>query len=433
MKKIVLVLSLLVICTALLFAGGQGEQPAAEAETEAGAAEEKAQLRFSSWLNMEGASKATIEHMVAEYQKEYPNVDVELIGIPFEQTQQQTMVAVAGGNPPDLIHLVAQWGPPLGSMGAIVDLHQYYSEDELDDMVQAAYQDGLFEDKLITVPWQLGAIAVMGWKSVLQDAGLEAEIPDTWDAYKDAVAASSKPGEGVYGFGARTSKSTNSAFWFFPVMWGHGGEFEDEDGNIVFNNPGTVDALEWYKEIGEQEYTPVGMGVREVRNLMGQGKVGFIFDGPWMKGIFRSITGEGEAADDMYVTGVFPKAPDGNRYGIGNNHVFAVSEQSKVKQEAVDMIKFFTQDETISKYYYDKNGAVPTYKSLLDDPLYQNDPFARAIIASAEIADSVPSKNPNFTAALEFVATAMQDALLGGDPAAAAKTAENSIKTIYKQ
>jgi multiple sugar transport system substrate-binding protein len=371
--------------------------------------------------------------MVSRYEEKYPNVQVELIGIPYEQMKQQTIVRVSGGNPPDLLHLVAQWGPPLAGMGALVDLKQYYSSDELDNMVQAAYRDGLYQDQLITVPWQLGAIAVMGWKSVLEDAGLSTEIPDTWNGYKEAVAKVSDQDAGVYGFGARTSKSANSAFWFFPVMWGHGGEFEDDEGNIVFNNPGTVDALNWYKTIGQKKYTPTGMGVREVRNLMGQGKVGYIFDGPWMKGIFRNITGEGEAADDMYVTGLFPKAPDGNRYGIGNNHVFAISQQSEVKQEAVNMIKYFTQNEEITKFYYDKMGAVPTYNDLLQDPLYQDDPFARAIIESAKIADSVPSKDPNFQAALEFVANAMQTAILGGDVEEAAAKAEESIKTLYNQ
>ena len=152
-----------------------------------------------------------------------------------------------------------------------------------------------------------------------------------------------------------------------------------------------------------------------------------------MRGIYRSITGMGEAADDEYVLGKFPKAADGKRYGIGNNHVLAVAKQSDAKQAAIDLIKYFTQDPSITKFYYEKNGAIPTYKKLLADPLYANDPFAQVFIESAEFADSVPSKNPSFSAALEFVANAMQSALLGGDPAEAAEDAEKSIKTLYKQ
>ena len=99
----------------------------------------------------------------------------------------------------------------------------------------------------------------------------------------------------------------------------------------------------------------------------------------------------------------------------------------------MELVKFLTQDVAVTKMYYEKNGAVPTYKKLLADPLYANDPYAKAFIASAEFANSVPSKNPNFSAALEFVANAMQQSLLGGDPAKAAEAANQSIKTLYKQ
>lgn len=433
MKKSVLFLMLFLVAAVLSFGSG-GKEPAATSDTQqTQSMDKKTTINFSSWLVMEDASKATLQEMVKRFEAQNPNIKVELIGIPFEQTQQQTMIAVSGGNAPDLIHLVAQWGPPLAAMGALEDLKKYYTQEELSDIPKAAYEDGLYAEKLITVPWQLGPIAVFAWKDLLVKAGLPLEIPSTWDKFKEAVKKISDLGPDIYGFGARTSKDSNSAFWFFPVMWGLGGQFEDNAGKIFFNNPGTITALNWYKEIGTTKQTPTGMGVREVRNLMGQGKIGFMFDGPWMKGIFRSITEKGEAIDDAYIVGPFPKAKDGKQYGIGNNHVFAVSAQSKVKPEAVKLIKFLTQEPEITKYYYEKNGAVPTYKKLLKDPLYSGDPIAKAFIDSADFAQSVPSKNPNFSAALEFVANAMQESLLGGSPDKAAETADKSIKTLYKQ
>ena len=129
-------------------------------------------------------------------------------------------------------------------MGALVDLKAFYSQAEMDDIPKAALQAGVFKDTLATVPWQLGSIAVMGWKSVMAKAGLKEQIPETWPEFKDAVRKASMAYRGD--LGARTSKDANSAYWLFPVMWGHGGEFEDAQGKIVFNNPGTVAALESY-------------------------------------------------------------------------------------------------------------------------------------------------------------------------------------------
>jgi multiple sugar transport system substrate-binding protein len=431
MKKIVMVGFVFLICTFVLIAAGQQET-----ETTGGGAAEEAEpvvLRFSSWNNMEGATKDIMQYMMDEYEKRYPGVKVELIGIPYEQTQQQIMVSIAGGNPPDLMHIVAQWGPPFATMGALEDLSKYYSEEEIADIPEGAYKDGLFQGELVSIPWYLAPICNWARKELLSEAGLPLEAPEKWDDFKSSTAKISGLGEGIYGFGARTSKDTNSAFWFFPVMWGHGGQFENDEGKIVFNNKGTVAALDYYKVLGTNEYAPTGIGVREIRNLFGQDKVCYMLAHPGEKGIYRTITGRGEAADDEYVVGMIPKAVDGNRYTIGNNHVFSIASQSKVKQEAVDMIKFLTQDEEIVMYYFEEKGALPSYKSLQEDPVFQNDEFIQPFIESATFASSVPSKEPNFQAALEFVAVAMQESLLGGNPSKAAADAEKNIKILYKQ
>jgi multiple sugar transport system substrate-binding protein len=424
MKRFVLLVVLL-SGAALLFAAGGQEGGAA--------AEQGVTINFSSWLVKEGASEGPVYEMARRFEQSHPGIKVNYVGIPYEQTQQQIMIAVSGGNPPDIIQLAAMWAIPLATRGAIIDLKPYFPQERLKDIPEAALDAGVVGDKLISIPWQLGTIAVLAWKDAIRKAGYPVEIPDTWAKFKEVVAKISQSGADVYGFGARTDKSTNSAFWFFPVMWGHGGRFEDAAGKVGFNNPGTVAGLNWYKEIGTTKQTPVGMGVREVRNLMPQGKLGFIFDGPWMKGILRDISGMGEAVDDKYVTGKFPKAPDGKRYGIGNNHVLTISKQSKVKEQAVTLIRYFIEDPGITKYYYETMGAVPVYRSLLNDPLYQTDPFAKTFAESAEFANCVPSKNPNLEGALEFVAVAMQDALLGGDPVRAAATAQESIATLYGQ
>jgi multiple sugar transport system substrate-binding protein len=400
-----------------------------------GAAEAKQPVTVSleTWLVMEGASKETMEEMARRFEQKNPDIKIELIGIPYEQVVPQVQIMVAGGNAPDIIALAPRTSVPFVKMGALADITSYYSKEELADIPKSLYEDGVFDGKVFTVPWQIGTIVVLAWKELLAKAGLPAQIPETWDELKVAVKKISDLGKGVYGFGARTSKTQNSAMWFIPVLEGHGGKFEDGKGKVTFGDQRTIDALNWYKEIGTTKQTPIGMGVREVRNVFAQGKIGFVFDGPWMKGIMRTISGKGEAIDNDYIVGPFPKASDGKRYGLHNSHVLSISKQCKHKEEAVRVIKFLTQDEEVTKFYYKKMGAIPVYKKLLKDPLYANDPFAQAFIQSAEFARGVASRNVQYSTALEFVATAMQKALLGRDTSNAAKMAYENIKTVYGQ
>ena len=420
MKRVVITLFIVLFSVAFVF--GSGDMVSAK---------EPVTVSLETWLVMEGASKETMEEMARRFEKKNPDIKIELIGIPYEQVVPQVQIMVAGGNAPDIIALAPRTSVPFIKMGALADLSPYYSKEELADIPTSLYEDGVFDGKVYTVPWQIGTIVVLAWKDLLTKAGLPAKIPETWDEFKAAVRKISDLGKGTYGFGARTSKTQNSAMWFIPVLEGHGGKFEDAQGKITFGDQNTIDALNWYKEIGTTKQTPIGMGVREVRNIYARGKIGFIFDGPWMKGIMRKISGKGEAIDDDYIVGPFPKAPDGNRYGIHNSHVLSISKQCKHKKEAVRVIKFLTQDEEVTKFYYKKMGAIPVYKKLLNDPLYANDPFAQAFIQSAEFARGVASRNIQYSTALEFVATAMQEALLGRDTAKAAKTAHDNIETVY--
>jgi multiple sugar transport system substrate-binding protein len=428
MKKLVISLVLLIASMSLVFAGGSAEEEAAASgETEV------TTIRMASWLGLQDVSKEMFAEIVERFEAENPDINVEMVGVPFEQQQQQMMVAVSGGNAPDIMHFVPMWLTPFVRMGAVTPVSDLMNDEQMSDIPQILRDQLSFDGDLYALPLQNGAINVLASKELLEEAGLPQQIPETWEDFRDAVEAITNLGDDIYGYGARTAKNSNSAFWFFPVMWGHGGEFQADSGEIVFDNPGTLAALNWYKEIGQTGQTPIGMGIPEVRNLFAQNKVGFIIDGPWMKGVMRNASGLGEEVDDDYIVGVMPEAPDGNRYTIANHHILTVSAQSENKEEAMRFIEFLIWDEEITALHNDRMGAIPLMKSLVDDPRYQNDPFARAFIEAAEIANPLPSKHENFAPSLEFVANAFQQSLLGGNAEQAMNSAADSVRTLYGQ
>jgi len=388
-------------------------------------------IRMSTWLATEGASKETMLHMIGEFEKANPTIKVVLVNIPYDQTPQQMTISATSGTLPDVIHLNPMFSSPLAAMGVLAELSSYYTVEELQGIPKATKDAGMFGNKLLTVPWQIAPIVVLANKEVLAKAGLPLEIPRDWESFFDAVEKISRLGDEYYGIAARTATGSNTGFWFFPVLWGAGGSFE-ENGKIVFNTPGTKEAFDFYRELGMKNMSPRGMSIPETRNLFAQNRVGFIFDGPWMKGIIRSASGLGEAADNMYIVGEFPLAQDGKRYGIGNNHVLAVAQSSKQKDAALKLIKFLTQDPEITKYYYTKMGAIPTYSSLLQDPLYAQDSFIEPFIKAAEYSNNLPSTNPQLGGALEEISIGLQEVMLGADSSVVVPKVEQKIREIFR-
>ena len=62
--------------------------------------------------------------MIANYEKENPDVEVNWTDIPYADMQSKLVAAVAGGTAPDVVNLNTQFALTLAGKGALVDLKQ---------------------------------------------------------------------------------------------------------------------------------------------------------------------------------------------------------------------------------------------------------------------------------------------------------------------
>ncbi len=419
----------------------ESNQEEMNTEEEVGAQEEvseteKVVVQFANFHSAEEQTREVFDYLISSFEADNPDIEIENMPLPYEQTQQQTLIAASAGNAPDIIELVPMWVPVLAEIGALADLTEYYTADELSDIPSGSLNGGKIGDSLYSIPLVINPVVVYTSKALLEQAGLPVEVPDTWDDFKVAIKRISELGEDIYGFGARVDKSVNSAYWMFAPLWGFGGNFEDENGQIVLGDTdGFVKTLDWYQELALEEQIPLGVGVRDIRNVFAQNaNLGFTLDVSGALIVYQDLSGKGVDYNNDIILGLVPKAADGNRYNIGNDNVFGVAAQSEVKEEAVRFIKYMTQDPETVKYLYDSFGWVPTYRSMIEnDPYYSDQELLKTTIEAADIANTNPSKNPKFINALDFIAVAMQKAILGDDTTKAAEEAVSSIKILYGQ
>ena len=321
-------------------------------------------LRFMGWVGLFDFQKPAWDYMIEEFERLHPGVTVEYIGTPFEETLNQATVTIMGNNAPDILQLVASWTPQLDAMRALAPLNNYLDSEFLGDIPESSLSSVTYDGQLKALPWVPAPIVMTYNRDLLEEAGLNPnQPPATWDEFVDAVdkicaLPAREDGGTVYGVSLRTARHPNSGHWSLPIIWGFGGDVLDKDGTVNVNQTGVVEAYQWYQDVVRSGCSPEGFGVQESRNVLAQGRAGFIFEGPWIKGLVESLSdGQLSVAPDGNVwVAPMPTAPTRHSRMIANSHVLAVTEQSQNKELAAEFIQFITTNQEAVQRFYEATG-----------------------------------------------------------------------------
>ena len=327
-KKIVFLMAMIMI-GALVFAGGQQDASAA--------ADEPVTLRFQNWLTSEEATKDVFVELAEMFKKSHPNVSIELEAVPYNNMKDQLILASVGGNPPDASQVKTEWIAPIYEGGYVEPLNSYYEKTFFDDFKPGILSGTTFNGDVLALPWVPSPIAVYANKELIAKAGFDPEKDlSSWDETMKVAAAiralgKDDAGNELYGWGTSTLKNTGTGYFFLSYIWLHGGSFV-EDGNITFENKGTVAAYQWLQDLVANDITPFGAEIRDLRNLFAQGTLGFYMDGEFGISIGRSLSPLGEKFDDVYYTMPMPVGPTGKSETFFVEHDLLIPSGSQHKK-----------------------------------------------------------------------------------------------------
>lgn len=404
-----------------------------------GSATAKTKLVVQTWLTEFEHEKYAFQWLMESFESAHPDVDVEARSVPFGQCRTLLIMSVAAGDAPDVSNFVPHWTAQLADMGALEPMEKYFTKEELDNFIPSYLESLKYKGALYGIPWNGGPIILVRNKNLMKEAGFDPdEPPKDWNEFtriiKGIGALGTTPaGEKIYGIALRTAKEVNAAFWTMPVIWGFGGKFSDDKGNIVFDSPQVTKAFQWYQEMALNKLSPVGLRLHETRNLFGLGRAGFQFEGPWAQGLVRTTSGGKMKLYEDYDVSIVPNGPDGMSHAHDNSQIWLLLAQSKHKDIAAEFIKYAASSEEWRKIFWKDAGEfAPPYKPHQKLKIAE-EPYNQAFIKQMETAIGAPYPHPRWTAALEFVAVCMQRAVLGKDvPSAVRESAEN-IRTLLGQ
>lgn len=373
-------------------------------------------LTFANWVSAEEATAEGIEKVIAAFEEEHPNVKIENMPIPFDQMRQQLLTMTSGGNPPDIAMLNGPWSQELGAQGALIDLSSLAPTEYLEDNWEGGLEAGKYEDALYAVPFSLTPHAFWYNKKLMEEAGLDPDNPPkTLEELNDAMEKIKHElgSEGVYPIGIDTTLIDYALVQFWPWFYAHGAEplYNNE---VNFNSDEVKNSLEWLRQVVDNDYTPVGQQIKELRELTAKDKMVFRIDGPYLKGIIESLNPDysGDAFYESFGVTTIPIGVNDESKTLADIHQLGISAGSEHQELAWEFVEFLVTSEVSTNEYQIPSGVIPALKSTQSEI---SDPITEAYYN--EVFDTMVGGpyGPEYGQAQQVIIEAMQKASLSED------------------
>lgn len=225
------------------------------------AAEEPVKLKvwiYPLWLIHSGPDKGMTNEdwmleKIEEFQKKYPNVDVELELLSWEGGGQKLTTAVASGTMPDIMYSVPVrvYAPK----GVLEPIDEYLTESERGQYYPNILKELVIDGKLYALPFCASSLVLSINAELFEERGVPLpKEPDrswTMDEFLDAAKKLTfdRDGDGrtdVYALGL----NGKPAYWAMSFAFAFGGRLFNEDGSrFTFNTPEGLEGLQFMHDL----------------------------------------------------------------------------------------------------------------------------------------------------------------------------------------
>jgi multiple sugar transport system substrate-binding protein len=209
------------------------------------------------------------------FTEENPGVSVELLRLPYAGLYENLVISLRERSGAyDVVMLDDTWAPEFMAAGWLRDLEAAGMTIN-PGFVRSALDASRYpyaEGPLYAVP-HVGNVLLFAYRADLFETyGLER--PGSWTEVLAAAQTISERAEGVHGVVFRGIRGNPIVTGFLPLLWAHGAEIIDADGQVVFDSPESVAAVELFLAL--KAFAPIGVETydsSEVRDALQRGDV----------------------------------------------------------------------------------------------------------------------------------------------------------------
>jgi ABC-type glycerol-3-phosphate transport system substrate-binding protein len=406
--------------------GGGGGSDAGAGEGPVPEPTEPVSISFASWI----ATSDEFQAIVDDFEKEHPNITIELHDVSADQARQKYITQIAGNNTPDTAYVDNGWVTEFASRGGLTNLDNYMERSDLvdpDDYVEPFSEFASYEGSMYAAPLRGESSAIFYRTDMFEAAGIT-EMPDTWEEFEEVAAKLTIPEKKQYGW---VAFAPESAYNFYPWLWQAGGDIGTPDGDILWDSPEAIEAAEYY--VGLTKYAPpdyLNANAWDARLGFFNDQIAMYPAGNWFAGVLQE---EAPNLDGKWNTFPFPEGPAGCGTTIASDSV-VIFEDSDKKDAAWKWVEYLSSPEVMARLTYESDNAtsLPARTSLLEgEELLEAKPLLGAFAEAMPCGGTSTVLNPNWNQAQDELILALGAAFYGEmTPEEALKTSAEKAEEI---
>lgn len=344
--------------------------------------DERTTIRF--WAM--GREAEVVGELVADFEREHPDLRVEVQQIPWSAAHEKLLTAYAADALPDLCQLGNTWVPEFAELRALEPLQPYIEASatvRADDYFPGIWETNVVDGSLYGVPWYADTRLLFYRKDLLAAAGY-GHPPRSWDEWREMMAAVRKRGgDGHYAILLPLNE--------FEQLLSLALQQDDpllRDGRGNFESQGFRRALGFYGSMFERDWAPP-MSETQISNVWDEffnGMFVFYVSGPWNIREFRQRAPD--ALKDAWGTAPLP-GPDGPGAGIAGGTSLVLFRTSPRKRAAWAFVEYLSRPD-VQQRFHAEIGDLPPRRSTWEHLALRQDPYAAAFRDQLERVKSTP-------------------------------------------
>ncbi|EMO5534393.1 extracellular solute-binding protein [Klebsiella variicola] len=334
-------------------------------------------------------SENDIRAMTSDFEKQHPDVKVNLEFVPYEALHDKIVAARgAGDNGYDVVLFDAIWPAEFSRFDLLQDVSSRIAADEREKIFPGAMNTVVYQGKTLGMPWILDTKYLYYNKAMLDKAGIKTP-PASWQQVMDDAKVLKDKGIVKYPLVWSWSQAEALVCDYTTLVSGFGGSFY-QNGKLDFSTPASLKAVTLMKTSLDQGLSnPASREYLEedVRKAFSNGDAAFALNWTYMYNMANDPK-QSKVAGEVGIVPAPGDTPD--KPGAVNGSMgLGIAKASQHPEEAWQYIHYLTSQPVQDKY---AKLSLPVWKASYQDPAVAKG--QESLIAAADKSLNVMLSRP---------------------------------------